>query len=320
LVLVVQATSTATASSLKLTTADGVQLQAAVVADGLEEITDLAVAPDGRMYLAERPGRIRVFRAGQLMLAPALTLRDATTAEGHGLLALTLDPRFDQNHLLYAVYTTAEGFRVARFRAVGDTLGDRAILMDAVPARATRPAASLRFGPDAKLYAGFDNAGQAARSGDLGSFNGKILRLNADGTTPADRSSGSPLYGSNLSAPRGLEWDATGTMLWVADGKLDVRGPGGASVARYNLPNDAKAAGLAFYRGDLIKAFRGNLFVVADDGRALSRLTFDAGSPPKVAATEQLVNRAIEGARAVAIGRDGAIYVGTTHSLVKLAP
>ena len=318
--VVAQTTSTASTSSSTLRTADGVELRANVVAEGLEEPTDLTVAPDGRIYIAERPGRIRVFRAGRLMPAPALTLGDATTAEGHGLLALTLDPKFDQNHFLYGIYTTAAGFRLARFRAVGDTLGDRAILMDAVPAAVRRPAATLRFGPDAKLYVGYDNLGQAARSGDLGSFNGKILRLNPDGTTPSDQRSGNPVYGSDLIAPRGLDWDGGGTTLWVADGHLDARDPQGSTVARYNLPNDASATALAFYRGDLIRAFRGNLFVAADGGRVLLRLTFESGDPRKVATTERLSNGLIEGARAIAVGRDGAIYIGTTHALVRLAP
>src|SRR5438445_2133075 len=254
-VVVARVATAPVAAASVITTLDGVQLHASTIAGGLDDPTDLSFASDGRIFIAERGGRVLVFRDGRLQPAPALTLSDATTENRQGLLAMAVDPAYQRNHFVYIVYTAASGFRLARFRGVGDTLGDRAILMEGVASRSARPAASLRFGPDGKLYAGFDDAGDALRAGDLGSFNGKILRLNADATTPADRA-GTPVYVANLNAPLGMDWDAGGATLWVVEdaasgsGKAqavvaeDTRQRRGTAVRRYSLPDGAGVAAL----------------------------------------------------------------------------
>jgi glucose/arabinose dehydrogenase len=331
-------TTTASAATASIaavsivTTLDGVQLEASRIADGLNEPTDVSFAPDGRIFIAERSGRIIVFRDGRLQPAPALTLPDATTADGQGLLAMAVDPGYEQNHFVYIVYTASSGFRLARFRAVGDTLGDRAILMEGIASRSTRPAASLRFGPDGKLYIGLDDGGDAFRAGDLGSFNGKILRLNADGTTPPDQAGGTPVYAANVNAPRGVDWDDSGATLWVVDdaasgsGGLqavvapDPRERRGEAVTRYSLPDGAGVAALTFYRGALIPEFRGDLLLAADGSHAVLRLRFDAADPRKVVATERLLWDSLDSARTIGVGRDGAIYLCAAHALMRLAP
>jgi glucose/arabinose dehydrogenase len=326
-------TASASAAAVSIvTTLDGVQLQASTIADGLNEPTDLSFAPDGRIFIAERSGRIVVFRDGGLQPAPALTLPDATTADGQGLLAIAVDPGYEQNQFVYIVYTASSGFRLARFRAVGDTLGDRAILMEGIASRPARPAASLRFGPDGKLYTGLDDGGDAFRAGDLGSFNGKILRLNSDATTPADQAGGTPVYAANVNAPRGVDWDASGATLWVVDDAAsglrglqavvapDPRERRGATVTRYSLPDGAGVAALTFYRGALIPEFRGDLLLAADGDHAVLRLRFDAANPRKVVATERLLWNSLDGARTIGVGRDGAIYLCAAHALMRLAP
>jgi glucose/arabinose dehydrogenase len=303
-----------------------------MIAAGLDDPTDLSFAPDGRIFIAERGGRVLVFHDGRLQPAPAITLSDATTADRQGLLGMAVDPRYQQNHFVYVVYTAASGFRLARFRGVGDTLGDRAILMEGVASRSARPTASLRFGPDGKLYAGFDDAGDALRAGDLGSFNGKILRLNADATTPADQPGGSPVYAANVNAPRAVDWDASGATLWVLEdaaggsGKLQALVPEGGrerrstAVMRYSLADGAGVAALAFYHGDLIPEFRGDLLLAADAEHAVLRLRFDAADPRKVVATERLLTDSLDGARTIGVGRDGAIYLCAVHALLRVAP
>jgi glucose/arabinose dehydrogenase len=325
------AIASAAAASV-ITTLDGVQLHASMMAGGLDDPTDLSFASDGRIFIAERGGRVLIFRDGRLQPAAALTLSDATTADRQGLLAMAVDPAYEQNHFVYIVYTAASGFRLARFRSVGDTLGDRAILMEGVASRPARPAASLRFGPDGKLYAGFDDAGDALRAGDLGSFNGKILRLNADATTPADQAGGTPVYAASINAPLGVDWDASGATLWVVEdaasgsGKVqavvaeDTRERRGTAVRRYGLPDGAGVAALAFYRGDLIPEFRGDLLLAADAEHAVLRLRFDAADPRKVVATERLLGDSLDGARTIGVGRDGAIYLCAAHTLIRLAP
>jgi len=182
-----------------ITTSDGIRLGVDLIADGLREPTDLAFTPDGRFFVAERSGRVRVIEQGGIQPEPALTLTDVTITGGGGLLSLALDPRFERTHFLYALYTTSSRsghsvFRIARFRETMNTLADRAIVLDEIAPSSSRASASLRFGPDGMLYAAIDDGGDPQRGDDIASFNGKILRLNADGSTPDDQAGLTPVY------------------------------------------------------------------------------------------------------------------------------
>ena len=334
-VLLVIQTSTASADvgaagahrAATITTLDGVQLRSEVVVEGLDDPTDLAFGPDGGIFIAERAGRVRVVRGGRLVARPALALPDVSTSGRQGLLALAVDPDYALNRFVYLVYATTSGFQLARVRAVGDSLGDRAVLMDAIPA-SPRPSAALRFGPDARLYLGLDDAGDPRRPGDLGSFNGKLLRLNSDATTPRDQPRASPVYLGGLSAPRAVDWSANGATMWVLDvgggsgGVLQAAqaAASGAIVSRYNLPAGTGASALAVYRGDLIRAFRGNVLVAADQDRSLLRLAIADEDPTRVVSTERLLGGSLDGVRALGVGPDGAIYFCTARALVKLSP
>src|SRR6201999_3565778 len=140
---------------------DGAGVRGSVVADGIAAPTDLAFAADGRIFVAERGGRIRIVRDERLLSDPAIALSEAMGPNGQ-LLAIALDPSFDRTHYAFAIYTAPDrsgvpAFTLARCREVGDTLGDRAILLEGIAAASPSPSAALRFGPDGKLYAAFDD-------------------------------------------------------------------------------------------------------------------------------------------------------------------
>jgi len=307
-------------------TVDGLRLRVTSAADGLEEPTDLAFAADGRIFIAERAGRVRIVRDGRILPSPAATLRDVLATDRNGLLAIALDPDFARTQFVYLVYTADSGFRLARFRAAGDVLSERAVLLDAIAPSARHPAASLRSGPDAKLYLGVDDGDTADAAGDLGSFGGKVLRLNTDGTTPPDQAGGTPVFAMNVNRPSGVDWDSTGALWIVESGLLQVvvadtgRERRGRTVARYSLPEGTGASALSFYHANLIPAFQGNLFIAGSDDRAILRLQFDRGRPTKVVSTERLLLDAFDTVRATGIGRDGAIYFCTSNALMKMAP
>ena len=244
-----------------IVTADGIRLAVVSLTAGLEDPTDFAVAADGRIFIAERAGRIRVFRDGRLQPA-VLEIDDVVASGRRGLLALALAPDFERTGHIFAAYTAESGFRLVRYRAAGDTLGESATLLDGVDATLATPSATLRFGPDGKLYLGLDDSGDPSRPGDLGSFNGKVLRLNPDGTTPTDQAAGTPVYALNVNEPRGLEWD--GATLWVAESlRLQGLADAAASARRatamvnYRLPAGIDPEGMLFYRGGLIPGLAG---------------------------------------------------------------
>ena len=307
-----------------IVTADGIRLAVASLTAGLDDPTDFAVAADGRIFIAERAGRIRVFRDGRLQPG-ALVIDDVVASGRRGLLALALDPDFERTGHVFAVYTADNGFRLVRYRAAGDTLGESATLLDGVDATLATPSATLRFGPDGRLYLGLDDSGDPSRPGDLGSFNGKVLRLNPDGTTPSDQAAGTPVYALNVNEPRGLEWD--GATLWVAESlRLQGLADAAASARRatamvnYRLPAGIDPEGMLFYRGGLIPGLTGDLLVASAEGGAVLRLRFDANNRRRIVSSEYLLYGAVGPIQGIAAGRTGVLYFCTMTELFMIAP
>jgi glucose/arabinose dehydrogenase len=269
------------------------------VAGGLDRPTDLAFAPDGRLFVAEQSGHIRIVRGGALLNEPAVSLFAGTDGAG-ALLALAVDPQFTRTHHLFAIYasTSRTGrltFVLARFREVSDTLGDRVILLDDVPA-ASDPHAALRFGPDAKLYAAFDAGGLDEGSAeDLASWNAKVLRLNPDGTTPVDQPRSSPVFAWGYRSPRGLGWHQPSGTLWVADADRLGAVPWAPPPSSIAVDGDA-------------------LLVATEQG--LQRVRFDPRNPSRLLAAETLLQEA--NVRAVAASPDGVYFV-TDESIGSIA-
>ena len=192
-----------------LTTTDNVELRLDLLSDQFVAPTSLAIAPDGRVFVAERAGRVRILRNGTLDSEPALIEDEVlmTSASEGGLLSIALDAQFERTHFVFAVYTVSgpDGtgrFRLVRYREVGGRLGERAVLLDRI-STASRPSALLGIGPDARLYAAFDAGATRGRTAAMSSYSGKILRLNTDGTDAAGPARGHPRICERLSiAPR----------------------------------------------------------------------------------------------------------------------
>lgn len=211
----------------------------APLVEGLDDPTDLAVLPDGRILVAERSGTVRVVRPGS-SAAVAQRLPDVVTGDGRGLLSIAVDRDFAATHRVFVLHSVDDGLRLARFELADDTLTGRAILRDGLPAAASRPATSVRMGPDRKLYVALDDGGTPSAALDLGALQGKVLRLNVDGTTPKDQESGLPVHLAGFSRPTGLAWTGDPPSLWVADRRADgvvlVRGGAAVTPATRDAP------------------------------------------------------------------------------------
>src|SRR3989442_1783263 len=88
-----------------------------------------------------------------------------------------------RTRFVFAIVASGRTFALVRAREVAETFGERSVLVDGIRAAASDPSASLRFGPDGKLYAAFDDGGDAHSAGDSSSPNGKIMRVNTVRTT-----------------------------------------------------------------------------------------------------------------------------------------
>src|SRR5688572_3890957 len=202
------------------TTRDNVRFRVETVLTGLEIPWSMNFAPDGRLFVTERPGRVRIVTLGGASEL-ALTL-DGVYAQGEaGLLGLALDPEFAQNRFVYLYYSaTVTGGavnRIVRYREVNSRLGDRVVLLDNIPAAPIHDGGRLRFGPDGLLYASAGDAADANLAQDVASLAGKILRLNRDGTVPRDNRFSSPVYTYGHRNPQGLDWHPVTGDLWAVE-------------------------------------------------------------------------------------------------------
>jgi glucose/arabinose dehydrogenase len=149
-------------------------------------------APDGRLFILEKGGNVRIFKNGELLTRPFLKVKVNDIFE-RGLLGLAFDPEFASNGYLYLYRSTVARNpknRVERYTAAGDIAiaGSRRVLVAGINSdTGQHNAGCIRFGPDGKLYVSTGDGGMnPALSQDLSSLNGKILRVNPDGTAPAD--------------------------------------------------------------------------------------------------------------------------------------
>lgn len=321
--VVAQAPDPAVSTDRTWSTADGIQLRATNVAAGLEDSTDLLPLADGRVLIAERAGRVRVFRDGALAAAPALILDDVEVGDGRGLLALAADRAFATTGHVFAVYSTADGLRVARFTVAGDTLVDRAILLDGLPAAAVQPAALLRTGPDGRLYLALDDGGDPQSMGDQGSYSGKVLRLAVDGTTPPDQPGSSPVWSIGVSHPVGLAWSpdaALPRLIGIESPESSVAGAdldAGAALARLSVTPEVGATRAAIGGGSSLPALQGHVIVASDRERAILRVRLAGDRPADV---DWLLTDLPGPATAIAVAPDGAIFVAVGATLVRIGP
>jgi glucose/arabinose dehydrogenase len=177
----------------------------ALVVGALTAPTAFAFAPDGRIFIAEQAGRLRVVKNGALLDTPFLTVSVNASGE-RGLLGVAFDPAFSLNHYVYVYYTATSPVvhnRLSRFTANGDVAvaGSEAILFELDPLGATNHnGGAIHFGPEGKLYVAVGDNAYGANAQSLSTVFGKMLRLNADGSIPADN----PFYGSTTGKYRAI--------------------------------------------------------------------------------------------------------------------
>jgi glucose/arabinose dehydrogenase len=188
--------------------------------------TAMAFAPDGRLFVCQQNGALRVVKNGALLSTPFVTVTTSATGE-RGLLGVAFHPNFSSNGWVYVYYTTASGGthnRISRFTASGDVAvaGSELVIADlpALSSATNHNGGALHFGNDGKLYVAVGDNADAVLAPSLSSVFGKMLRFNDDGSIPGDNvwfgsTSGlnQAIWARGLRNPFSFAFDyATGTM------------------------------------------------------------------------------------------------------------
>jgi glucose/arabinose dehydrogenase len=312
---------------------------------GLDTPWAVDFAPDGRIFITERLGRIRVVEGGRLLPEPWMTLEVQAVGEA-GLMGLALDPQFAQNRVVYVAYTyrTPNGRlqnRLVRLREdqkSGKGNLDK-VLIDNVAGANNHDGGRVKFGPDGKIYWTTGDAQTTRFAQDLRSLNGKILRLNADGTVPADNPfANSYVYSYGHRNPQGLAWQSKTQRLYSTE-----HGPSGFQGCcrdELNYIEPGKNYGWPEIRGDetregmvspIINAgtsetwapagatfvsrgpWAGSLLFTGLRGQTLYRVVLDPNDPRKADKFERLLYRQFGRLRDIVEGSDGNLYLLTSN-------
>jgi glucose/arabinose dehydrogenase len=164
------------------------------VVGGLASPTAMAFAPDGRLFVAEQRGTLRVLKAGG-KLATFLDISGSVHSAGErGLLGIAFDPGFSKNRYVYLYYTQrATGTTPAHNRVIRVTArGDRAVTgskklilrLNNLSSATNHNGGAIHFGEDGKLYVAVGDNANSGNAQSLRNLKGKILRINKDGTIP----------------------------------------------------------------------------------------------------------------------------------------
>lgn len=335
-----------------------VALKVEVVADGLTNPWGLAFMPDGRMLVTEKPGQLIIVSRDGRKSAPITGLPPVFAERQGGLLHVAIDPNFSSNRLIYWTYAEprdgGNGTAAARGRLSDD--GTKVENVQVIFRQTPTIQSGLHFGsrlafsPDGKLFIALGERSimegrmQAQR---LDGTIGKVVRINADGSIPADN----PYVNTNGARPEiwaiGLR-NIQGAAINPKTGELWTVEHGPRGGDELNIPRKGKdygwptitygieysggpigksetqkagmeqpiyywdpviaPGGMTFYTGEMFPAWKGNVFIGGLASSALVRLVMDG---EKVVGEERLLTYQDSRIRDVVQGPDGALYLLT---------
>ncbi len=342
------------------------EVRLVTVASGLEHPWGLAFLPDGRFLVTERPGSLRIVGQDGRVGPPLSGVPKVDAVNQGGLLDVALDPGFAKNRLVYLSYTEAResgnGTTVAR-GVLGETgLTNVKVIFRQQPAMTGGHhfGSRLVFARDGTLFITLGDRGSGRdRAQTLDNHLGKIVRINADGSVPADN----PFVGRKGALPEIWSYghrNVQGAALHPASGELwaNEHGPKGGDELNRVLPGrnygwpvvtygreysgleisesgtapgiespvhhwvpSIATSGLMFYTGDKFPGWRGDAFVGGLKSQQLVRLRLDSN---RVTQEERLLRGDVrDRVRDVRQGPDGYIYVLTDEMdgrLLRLEP
>jgi glucose/arabinose dehydrogenase len=294
---------------LAVSVARGQDFEVSTFVEGLDRPVAMAVAPDGRVFVTEQGGQVRIVDETGLVAEPFIELEVLDEGES-GLLGIALDPNFADNGYVYVFASVSEEEQhILRYTDNGGQGVDPAVIRVGLPTNGRfHNGGALKFGPDGMLYFSVGDTGEPDAAQSMTTLAGKICRINPDGSVPEDNPfttpTGAPraIYAMGFRNPFRMSFAPDGR-LFVADvgstgtqrreeinivypgenyGWPIVEGFGDEADSEFSDPLFAynelgqAATGVAYYSGDQFPArYRGNLFQLDFVLNRLFRLVLD---------------------------------------------
>lgn len=294
------------------------------LATGLQVPWGVAFLPNGDGLVSERT-TARILRIPKDGGRPTVVMRvpgvDTGAGEG-GLLGIAVSRNYRRDRLVYAYLTSRSDNRIVRFKLGGKVR----TVFSQITREQIHNGGRLAFGPDGKLYAGVGDAGDTELSQTIASPNGKILRMNPDGSVPSDNPfRGSRVWSRGHRNPQGLTFDRQGR-LWAVEfgqNRVDevnlirrganygwpiVEGKGSTQGGKFVNPkvtwptSEASPSGVAFADGAL--------YVGALRGERVYRVALNGA---RTGATSSLIRGRYGRLRTVQRAPDGTLWVTTSN-------
>ena len=335
---------------LVLTQLDTVQLEntalkVEILSDSLNVPWDLEVDSEGFLWVAEQEGKVSRINLQTGEQRYLLQISEVWKVRTSGLLGMVAHPDFSKNPFLYLNYTVKNDSlihsKLVRYTYKGDTLVEPKVLLE-IEGGTSHNGSRLAFGPDGKLYWATGDKHDYTYAQNREKLNGKILRLNPDGSIPSDNPDPkSAVWAWGFRNMQGLAFSSSGLLYtsehgdaiedevnlirksgnygWPAiEGKQDL--PAELEFAAANQTIEPirswtpviAPAGMTYYGSEAIPEWKNTLLLTTLKGKSL-RILFLSADGQTIDSEEILFENRYGRLRDVAVGPDGAIYLSTSN-------
>jgi glucose/arabinose dehydrogenase len=323
--------------------AGAVETKDSVIAQNLNFPWEILWGPDNHIWMTEREGKISRLNPATGVVTPVLTINEVQSNGEGGMLGLALHPNFPGPPQLFVVYNynSGSGYRekVVRYNYNGTTLTNPLTIIDNIQAANIHNGSRLLIVND-KLFITTGDANNGSLAQTASSPNGKILRLNLDGTIPADNPvANNPYWSWGHRNPQGLVY--ANNKLYSSEhgpsdndelniiekgrnyGWPDVHGACDLPERDFCNENNVKepiqswsptiaTCGLDYYNSDLIPQWKNSLLLVALKNSRLYQLKLD-DSNSSVTNTNEYLNGKYGRMRDICISPGGKVYICTSN-------
>ncbi|MDQ0639759.1 glucose/arabinose dehydrogenase [Pedobacter sp. W3I1] len=319
-----------------------VELKSKVVVSGLSFPWEMVYGPDNFIWFTEKAGKISRLNPSNGQVIPLLTITDVRTNGEGGLLGMTLHPDFTSNPYVYVIYGYGSTYKakVVRYTYGGGNLTSPQVLLDQIPAASIHNGSRLLIS-GGKLFISTGDASDTATPQNVNSLAGKILRINLDGSIPADNPyPNNPVWSLGHRNAQGLV--QVGNKVFSSehgpdsDDEINIIEKG----RNYGWPNikgfcnesgeqsfcsssnvaeplitwtpTIAPSGLAYYNSDYIPQFKNSLLLAVLKGTKLMQLKLD-DAQTKITGTKDFYVNTYGRIRAVCQSPEGKIYICTSN-------